>query len=76
VAPDTGSGGYRVDLLAPQAGEAMGQQSGVAYERPTLHGAAAGEGALQWADAAAGIKVTLVSESFAPYAATVRIERF
>ncbi len=75
VAPDTGSGGYRVDLLPPQAGETMGQQSGVTYERPTLHHAANPEGAREYIDAEAGFRITVVAESFAPYVATVLIER-
>jgi len=74
VAPDAASGGNRVDLMLAQASEARGQQSGVTYERPTLHGAASPEGAREYIDAEAGFRITLVAESFAPYVATVRIE--
>jgi M6 family metalloprotease-like protein len=76
VAYDEISGAHTVDLLAPQAGDATGQQWGVAYERPTLHGASDPAGAQEYVDASAGFRVTLLAESLSPYVATVRVERY
>ncbi len=47
---------------------------GHTYRRPALHSVGQADGSSQYV-LDGGLKVTLVSESFAPYRATIRIER-
>jgi len=65
-----------VDAESCQCAEEMGHTPTHAYLHSPLHGAADPEGAKEYVNAAAGFKVTLVAESFSPYRATIRIERY
>ena len=44
-------------------------------ESPTLHGLSRPDGIKEYTNGAAGIRVSLLTESYSPYSATVRIER-
>jgi M6 family metalloprotease-like protein len=61
--------------LSAQLGDPDAQRGKQRYQRPTLHGANASDGAKEYI-IAGGVKITLLAESFAPYRATVRIERY
>jgi len=58
-------------MLNAQTGGVEGTRLGKPYQRPTLHGIARGDGAREYI-----ISGGLLAESFAPYRATVRIERY
>jgi len=76
VTYDRTAGHATVNALPGQHGFGMSYAAGHAYQRSTLHGASAPEGATEYVNAPAGYKVTLLAESFQPYKAAIRIERF
>jgi len=76
VSYDAEDGHPLVEALSSQDGEATGSRNGRIYQRATLHGTADPKGTSEYVNAAGGFKVTLLAESFSPYRATVRIERF
>jgi len=64
-----------VDMLNAQTGGVEGTRLGQPYQRPTLHGVASPDGAREYI-ISGGLRVRLLAESFWPYRATVRIERY
>ena len=65
-----------VDVVSPQQGDPSANQSDLSYQRPTLHSAASADAAREYTNAVSGFRVVLLAESFSPYRATVRIERY
>ena len=76
VTYDHEAGHAVVQCASPQQGEKTGTWADIQYQRPTLHGADRPDGAREYVDPSDTFRVRLLVESFSPYRATVRIERY
>jgi len=65
-----------VNAVAPQTGAAEATRAGQTFQRSTLHEAASHQGVKEYLDPVSGFRVRLLTESFRPYKATVRVERY